>query len=55
MLATLTLALASGANPAEAATLADIAGGIVVMKLGTATVSREELHRGVDLAAFLHD
>jgi D-glycero-beta-D-manno-heptose-7-phosphate kinase len=55
VLATLTLALASGATAAEAATLADIAGGIVVMKLGTATVSREELHRGIDLAAFLHD
>jgi len=54
VLAALTLALASGASPCEAATLADIAGGIVVTKLGTATVSRDELHRGIDLAAFLH-
>jgi rfaE bifunctional protein kinase chain/domain len=55
VLATLTLALASGATAAEAATLADIAGGIVVMKLGTATVAPDELHRGIDLATFLHD
>jgi rfaE bifunctional protein kinase chain/domain len=40
-----TLALASGASPVEAATLANIAGGIVVMKRGTATVSGAELMR----------
>jgi len=38
-----TLALACGAAPVDAATLANIAGGIVVMKRGTATVTREEL------------
>ena len=38
-----TLALASGATPVDAATLANMAGGIVVMKRGTATVTREEL------------
>jgi rfaE bifunctional protein kinase chain/domain len=40
-----TLALASGATPFEAATLANIAGGLVVMKRGTATVSAAELER----------
>ena len=53
VLATITLALAAGAVPAEAATLANLAGGVVVTKLGTATVSREELHRAIDLAPFL--
>ena len=43
VLAVYTLALASGASPLEAAHLANIAGGIVVMKRGTATVSRAEL------------
>jgi D-glycero-beta-D-manno-heptose-7-phosphate kinase len=38
-----TLALACGAVPVDAATLANVAGGIVVMKRGTATVTREEL------------
>ena len=37
------LALASGASFADAARLANFAGGIVVMKRGTATVSRDEL------------
>jgi D-glycero-beta-D-manno-heptose-7-phosphate kinase len=43
VLAAYTLALASGASFQEAAHLANIAGGLVVMKRGTATVSREEL------------
>ena len=43
VLATYTLALASGATFLEAAHLANIAGGLVVLKRGTATVSREEL------------
>ena len=43
VLAAYTLALASGAPPLEAAHIANIAGGLVVMKRGTATVSREEL------------
>lgn len=38
-----TLALASQAGFKEAALLANLAGGIVVMKKGTATVSRSEL------------
>ncbi len=55
VLATMTLALAAGAEPAEAAVIANLAGGIVVGKLGTATVSRDELHRAIDLAPFVHD
>ena len=43
VIATFTLALATGATPAEAALLANYAGGIVVMKHATATVSAEEL------------
>jgi len=43
VIATFTAALAAGAEPDEAARLANYAGGIVVMKRGTATVSREEL------------
>ncbi len=43
MLAACTLALACGASALEAAHIANIAGGLVVMKRGTATVSREEL------------
>jgi D-glycero-beta-D-manno-heptose-7-phosphate kinase len=43
VLATYTLALACRATPLEAAHIANIAGGLVVMKRGTATVSREEL------------
>lgn len=41
--ATYATALASGAPPVEAARLANIAGGLVVMKKGTATVSAEEI------------
>ena len=43
-----TLALGAGASFYEAALLANYAGGIVVMKRGTATVSREELLRAVE-------
>jgi rfaE bifunctional protein kinase chain/domain len=43
VIATLTAALAAGANTEEAAHLANYAGGIVVMKRGTATVSAQEL------------
>jgi rfaE bifunctional protein kinase chain/domain len=38
-----TVALAAGAGAAEAAWLANVAGGVVVMKRGTATVSAAEL------------
>jgi len=37
------LAFAAGATPLEAALLANYAGGVVVMKIGTATATREEL------------
>lgn len=47
VIATFTLALACGASFGEAANLANHAGGIVVMKQGTATVSRAELTRSV--------
>ncbi len=47
VIATLTLALAAGSSMYEAAQLANIAGGIVVMKYGTCTVSAEELLAGV--------
>jgi rfaE bifunctional protein kinase chain/domain len=43
VIATFTLALAAGASAAEAARLANYAGGIVVMKHATAVVSAEEL------------
>ena len=49
VLAAYTLALASGASPLEAAHIANIAGGLVVMKRGTATITRDEL-----LAAIRH-
>jgi D-glycero-beta-D-manno-heptose-7-phosphate kinase len=45
VIATLTLALAAGASFLEAAHLANRAGGIVVMKRGTATVSGDELRQ----------
>jgi bifunctional ADP-heptose synthase (sugar kinase/adenylyltransferase) len=43
VIATFTLALTAGASFSEAARLANYAGGLVVMKRGTATVSRAEL------------
>src|SRR6267154_430922 len=43
VLAAYTLALACGASALEAAHIANIAGGLVVMKRGTATITREEL------------
>jgi len=47
VLAVLVASLAAGATPNEAAELANIAGGLVVMKLGTATVNADELSRAV--------
>jgi D-glycero-beta-D-manno-heptose-7-phosphate kinase len=47
VIATFAAALAAGAVPEQAAHLANYAGGIVVMKRGTATVSREELSRAI--------
>ncbi|HKC72396.1 MAG TPA: PfkB family carbohydrate kinase, partial [Terriglobales bacterium] len=43
VIAVYTAALAAGAEPQAAAQLANYAGGIVVMKRGTATVTRQEL------------
>jgi D-beta-D-heptose 7-phosphate kinase/D-beta-D-heptose 1-phosphate adenosyltransferase len=43
VIATFTLAVAAGASPLEAAGIANHAAGIVVGKIGTATVSSEEL------------
>jgi rfaE bifunctional protein kinase chain/domain len=47
VLAVLTVALAAGATPTDAARLANVAAGLVVMKLGTATVSASELRTAV--------
>jgi bifunctional ADP-heptose synthase (sugar kinase/adenylyltransferase) len=43
VIATFALGLAAGASFGDAARLANYAGGIVVMKRGTATVTREEI------------
>jgi D-beta-D-heptose 7-phosphate kinase/D-beta-D-heptose 1-phosphate adenosyltransferase len=43
VISTLALTWAAGATPEEAATAANFAAGIVVAKLGTASVTREEL------------
>jgi len=48
VIATFTLALAAGASYVEAAKLANYGGGIVVMKMGTATVSNEELRHAIE-------
>jgi rfaE bifunctional protein kinase chain/domain len=47
VIATFTLALASGASFTNAARLANYAGGLVVMKRGTATVSASELEHAI--------
>jgi D-glycero-beta-D-manno-heptose-7-phosphate kinase len=47
VMATMTLALAAGATFEGAARLANYAGGIVVMKRGTATVSGDELRAAI--------
>jgi D-beta-D-heptose 7-phosphate kinase/D-beta-D-heptose 1-phosphate adenosyltransferase len=49
VIASFTLAIAGGASPEEAAILSNHAAGIVVGKVGTATVSPDEL-----LASFTH-
>jgi rfaE bifunctional protein kinase chain/domain len=48
VIATFTAALAAGADTASAARLANYAGGIVVMKRGTATVTRDELLAAIE-------
>ena len=50
VIATFTAALAAGATTEEAAHLANYAGGIVVMKRGTATVSQQELLDAIEQA-----
>ncbi len=47
VIATFTLALAAGASFGDAARLANYAGGLVVMKRGTATVSAAELKEAI--------
>ena len=47
VLAVFSLALASGSTPLEAALLANFAGGLVVMKMGTAVVTPEELRDAI--------
>jgi len=51
VMATMTLALAAGGTFVAAAMLANYAGGLVVMKRGTATVSAEELKAAVRAGA----
>jgi rfaE bifunctional protein kinase chain/domain len=50
VIAAFTAALAAGANAEEAAHLANYAGGVVVMKRGTATVTQQELLHALDQA-----
>jgi len=47
VIGTFALALAAGATPLEASLLANYAGGLVVMKMGTATLSSDELRQAV--------
>ena len=51
VIAAFTAALAAGASTEEAAQLANYAGGLVVMKRGTATVTREELLHAIERAS----
>jgi rfaE bifunctional protein kinase chain/domain len=48
VLATFALSLSAGASPLEAALLANFAGGVVVMKMGTAVVTPAELKAAVE-------
>jgi bifunctional ADP-heptose synthase (sugar kinase/adenylyltransferase) len=47
VIATFSLALAAGASFTDAARLANYAGGLVVMKRGTATVTAAELEHSI--------
>lgn len=47
VIATMALAIAAGGSFYEAARLANYAGGLVVMKRGTATVSQEEMSQAI--------
>jgi bifunctional ADP-heptose synthase (sugar kinase/adenylyltransferase) len=48
VIAAFTLALAGGASFLEASVLANYCGSVVVMKMGTATVSRDELRHVIE-------
>lgn len=48
VIATYTAAIGAGADTVTAARIANVAGGIVVMKRGTATVSQKELLAAID-------
>ncbi len=52
MAAAFTAALAAGADFTLAAHLANVAGGVVVAKRGTATVSAAELRRALNHRGF---
>ena len=54
VIATFTASLAAGADATTAARLANLAGGLVVMKRGTATVSAKELLGAIDQYAAAH-
>jgi rfaE bifunctional protein kinase chain/domain len=54
VVATVTLALAAGGSVESAARLANYAGGLVVMKRGTATVAADELRAAIEGEAGLH-
>ncbi|MFN2385367.1 MAG: bifunctional heptose 7-phosphate kinase/heptose 1-phosphate adenyltransferase [Thermoanaerobaculia bacterium] len=47
VIAAFGLSLAAGASPLEAALLANFAGGVVVMKMGTATLTANELREAI--------
>lgn len=49
VIATFALALAAGGSYEEAALLSNFAGGVVVMKMGTATVTPDELRQSIEL------
>jgi rfaE bifunctional protein kinase chain/domain len=51
VISTFTVALSAGVAPAEAAWLANVAGGVVVMKRGTATVGPGELQQALSADA----
>lgn len=55
VIGTFALAQAAGAGPLEAALLANFAAGVVVMKMGTATVSPDELGEAVESDPHLLD
>ena len=48
VIATYSLARSAGATPHQAAILANAAAGVVVGKLGTATLTRDELGAALD-------